>query len=72
MKPSPQNDARLVSLDFLHEAGHLIASFALAIASAAAAERLDVLEIALRQCRAALLEAIVEFKAIEGKGGGDE
>lgn len=70
--PDRHNDARLLALDFLHECGHLIASFGLAVAAAASAERLDVLENALRQTRQALLDAIEEFKRLAETDGGAE
>lgn len=60
---------RLLALDFIAECGDLIASFGAAIAAAASAERLDVLELALRQARFALLEGIAEFKALDTTGG---
>ena len=64
---------RLLKLDFIHETGELIASFGLAVAAAAAAERIDVLETALRQTHIALIGAIGEFKALvsEKDGGAD-
>jgi hypothetical protein len=66
------SDARLLRLDFIAEAGDLLVTAGAAIASAASAERVDVLEIALRQARAILLDGIAEFKALGPKDGGVE
>ncbi len=64
---SPENDARLISLDFIAEAGEILSSFAAAIVVAASAERPDLLELALRQARHTLIEAISEYKKINGE-----
>ncbi len=64
------NDERLLKLDFISETGELIASYGLAIAAAAAAERIDILEMALRQARSVLIEGIREFKALVPHDGG--
>ena len=66
------NDERLLKLDFICETGELIASYGLAIAAAAAAERIDILEMALRQARSVLIEGITEFKALSPNKGGAE
>ena len=66
---SHSKDKFLVSLDFLAECGDLLVTAGAAIAAAASAERIDVLEMALRQARSILLEGISEFKTIEFKGG---
>jgi len=58
------NDKRLVSLNFLGECSDLLVAAGTAIAAAALAERLDVLELALRQARNTLIEMISEFKSI--------
>jgi hypothetical protein len=58
------NDKRLISLDFLSEYGDLLVTAGAAIAAAASAERLDVLELALQQARNTLIEMISEFKSI--------
>jgi len=58
------NDKRLISLDFICECGDLLVTAGAAIAAAASAERVDVLEMALRQARSILLEGIAEFKAL--------
>lgn len=63
---------RLLALDFIAECGDLIASFGAAIAAAASAERLDVLELALHHARSALFEGITEFKSLNTKEGGAE
>ena len=67
-----ENDSHLLRLDFIAECGDLIASFGAAIAAAASAERLDVLELALRHTRSALLQSIAEFKALNTTNGGTE
>jgi hypothetical protein len=61
---SQLNDKRLISLDFLSECGDLLVTAGAAIAAAASAERLDVLELALQQARNTLIEMISEFKSI--------
>lgn len=61
---SQLNDKRLISLDFITECGDLLVTAGAAIAAAASAERLDVLELALRQARHTLIEIISEFKSI--------
>ncbi len=63
------NDKKLISLDFLVECGDLLVTAGAAIAAAAAAERIDVLEIALRQTRSILIEGINEFKSLQNKRG---
>ena len=60
------NDKRLISLDFLSECGDLLVTAGAAIAAAASGGRVDVLELALRQARATLIEAICEYKKING------
>ncbi|MBM3575967.1 MAG: hypothetical protein FJX39_09695 [Alphaproteobacteria bacterium] len=60
-------DKNLLSLDFLGECGDLLITAGAAITAAAAAERLDVLELALRQARNTLIEMISEFKSIHPK-----
>jgi len=67
---SQLNDKRLISLDFLSECGYLLVTAGAAIAAAASAERVDVLEMALRQARSILLEGIAEFKALSASSGG--
>lgn len=67
-----KNDTRLLRLDFICEVGDMLVTSGAAIAAAAAAERVDVLEIALRQARAILLDGIAEFKALTPKDGGAE
>jgi hypothetical protein len=61
---SQLNDKRLISLDFICECGDLLVTAGAAIAAAASAERLDVLELALQQARNTLIEMISEFKSI--------
>lgn len=65
---SVSNDARLISLDFVGECGDLLVIAGGAITAAASAERVDVLELALRQARAILLDGIAEFKAVTQLG----
>ncbi|MBM3576044.1 MAG: hypothetical protein FJX39_10105 [Alphaproteobacteria bacterium] len=60
-------DKNLLSLDFLGECGDLLVTAGAAITAAAAAERLDVLELAIRQARNILIEMIDEFKSIHPK-----
>ena len=61
---SQLKDKRLISLDFICECGDLLVTAGAAIAAAASAERLDVLELALQQARNTLIEMISEFKSI--------
>ena len=63
------NDKKLISLDFLGECGDLLVMAGAAIAAAAAAERIDVLEMALRQTRSILIEGISEFKSLQNERG---
>lgn len=51
-------DQRLLRLDFIGECGDTLVSLGAAISAASAAERLDVLEPALRQARLTLIEGI--------------
>ncbi len=60
-------DKKILSLQFLAEAGDALVMAGAAVTGAAVAERIDVLEIALRAARRAVLEAIAEFKTLEGK-----
>lgn len=63
-RPSPSRDARLLSLDYLAELGDRLVIAGAAIAAAASAENIIVIEAALRTSRAILLDAIGEYKAI--------
>lgn len=63
------NDKKLISLDYLNEIGNLLMTAGAAVAAAAAAERIDILEIALRQARSTLIEGINEFKSLQNKRG---
>jgi hypothetical protein len=65
---SPENDSRLLKLDFIAECGELISSFGLAISVAAAAQNPQLAGIAMEQCRRTLLEAMNEFESL-GLGG---
>jgi hypothetical protein len=58
------HDKNLISLDFLGECADMLVTAGAAITAAAAAERLDVIELALRQARNTLIEMITEFKSI--------
>ena len=66
---SVSNDKRLLKLDFVAECGDLLVTAGAAIAAAASAERIVVLEMALRQARAILLDAIAEFKTLTQQRG---
>ena len=59
-----RDDIRLIKFDFINEMGALICSFGAAVSAAAAAENVELMELALRQCRSALMEAITEFKLL--------
>jgi hypothetical protein len=65
---SVSNDKRIIKLDFVAECGDLLVTAGAAIAAAASAERIDVLEMALRQARVILLDGIAEFKALTQLG----
>jgi hypothetical protein len=60
------NDKKLISLDFLSECGSMLMITGTAICAVASAERVDILEVAIRQARSILIEAIAEFKNING------
>jgi hypothetical protein len=62
-------DARLLSLDFIGEAGEMIATLGAAVCAAAGSGNIELTELALRQCRGALLEAIAEFKSVSSGEG---
>ena len=64
-----RDDIRLLKLDFIAEMGSLICSFGAAVSAAAAAENVELIEMTLRHCRSALLEAITEFKALPPNEG---
>jgi hypothetical protein len=66
---SSLNDKRLIILDFVAECGDLLVTTGAAIAAAASAERIDVLELALRQARVILLDGIAEFKTLTQQRG---
>jgi hypothetical protein len=61
-----ENDKRILSLQFLAEVGDALVMAGAAVTGAAMAERIDVLEMALHAARNAVLEAIAEFKTLEG------
>jgi hypothetical protein len=65
-----KNDTRLLRLDFICEVGDMLVTSGAAIAAAASAERVDVLELALRQARNVLLDGIAEFKKLSQADGG--
>jgi hypothetical protein len=69
---SRPNDERLLRLDFIGECGDMMVTLGAAICAAAAAENVEVLELALRQARATLVEGIAEFKALSAKASGGE
>lgn len=66
-----ENDARILSLDFIREIGELLISFGSAISAAATAENVEALELALRHARSTLIEGISEFKKIINDEGED-
>jgi len=66
MTPSPENDKRLLSLDYIGEAGDILANFAAAICAAAGAGNMPALESAIRAARGNILEIIREYKEIGG------
>lgn len=65
-----ENDARLLRPDFIAEGGDMLVTAGAAIAAAASAERVDVLELALRNARSILLQMIAEFKMLPQNTGG--
>lgn len=67
---NPENDARLLRLDFIAEGGDMLSTAGAAIAAAASAKRTDVLELALRHARAVLVETIAEYKSLSHHTGG--
>ena len=60
------NDKKLISLDFVSECGSMLMVAGTTICAAASAERFDILEAAIRQARSILIEAISEYKKING------
>ena len=66
MKPSTENDKRLLSLDYISEAGDVLAALAAGICAAAGAGNMPALETAIRAARGNLMEIIREFKTIGG------
>ena len=61
---SPERDQRLLALDFIAELGDQLVVAGAAIAAAASAENVGVIEVALRQARAVVVDAIDEFKSL--------
>ncbi len=61
---SHERDRRLVALDFIAELGDQLVIAGAAIAAAASAENVGVIEVALRQARAVVVDAIGEFKSL--------
>ena len=59
-------DAEILRLQFIAEAGDALIMAGAAVAGAAFACRIDVLEMALRSARASLNEGIREFKELGG------
>ncbi|WP_292528306.1 hypothetical protein [Methylocystis sp.] len=64
LTPSRERDQRLLSLDFLGEVGDSFVTLGAALCAAASAENLVVIEMALRQMRATIVEGIAVYKAI--------
>ncbi len=68
-RPSPERDARLLQFDFLGgDVAEALISAGACLASGAAAENLVIIELALRNGRAALLEGIAEFRELSPEG----
>lgn len=69
-----RDDIRLMKFDFISEMGSLICSFGAAVSAAAANENVELIEMALRQCSAAVMEAITEYRALvaETDGGAND
>lgn len=63
------DDLRKMRLDYLSELGDLLVSGGAAIAAAAGAERIDVLEMSLRFARNTIVDAITTFRSLEDQGG---
>ncbi len=61
---SHERDQRLLALDFIAELGDQLVIAGAAIAAAASAENVGVIEVALRQARAVVVDAIGEFKSL--------
>jgi hypothetical protein len=62
--PSLARDQRLLALDFIAELGDQLVVAGAAIAAAASAENVGVIEVALRSARAVVVDAIGEFKSL--------
>lgn len=63
------DDIRKMKFDFVSETGDMLVTAGAAIAAAASAENVAVLELALRNARAILVNAITEFRALQADGG---
>ena len=63
------DDIRKMKFDFVSETGDMLVTAGAAIAAAASAENVVVLELALRNARAILVDAITEFRALQADGG---
>ncbi len=68
--PSPARDQRLLALDFIAELSDQLVVAGAAIAAAASAENVGVIEVALRQARAVVVDAIGEFKSLPPQENG--
>lgn len=67
-EPSLQRDACLLRFDFLGDVAEALISAGACPASGAAAENLVIIELALRNGRASLLEGIAEFRELSSEG----
>lgn len=72
MTPSPENDRRLLNLDYISDAANVLVALAAGICAAAGAGNMPALECAIRAARGNLMEIIREFKEIPHDGGVNE
>ncbi len=67
-KPCPQRDARLLQFDFLSEVADGLVMAGAALAAGASAENVTIIELALRQARATVIEGVSTFRELSPEG----
>lgn len=64
---SPERDARLLQLDYLSELGNGLVMAGAALVAGASGENLTIIELALRQARATVIEGVSTFRELSPK-----
>lgn len=72
LTPSRERDQQLLGLDFIGELGDQLVVAGAAIAAAASAGNVGVIEVSLRLARALVVELIGEFKSLPPQEEGGE